>query len=433
MVESRAEIARADYRATKDWSPLIFRPDNLRCPHDLWRQLRDEAPVAAVHIDATGRDGFVITRRADVEYIASRPDLYSSTVDSGIWRTGRGELGAEFREILAHGGYEVVNTLVASDPPLAQKYRKIALEALSPKRISARKLELQAIIDSLVNNFPQDGAAFDFRLSYSVPLSLLAIIDMLGLPREDSDFLYRTTNDFLTFVDPATPVNIAVEKCRSFVKGQKYFAEKIEALRGNPMDGFLSYMSNVQDGNGDLLSIEEVISLSYITLIGGNETTRNAISASARHLSVNKHHWRALKDDRSKVPAFVEEIVRFASPAAITPRVATHQSTISDVVIPAGSAIFLVWGSASHDERGIDTPDEVRLDRPSPRAHSSFGHGVHHCAGIHLARTELILSIETWLDRFESMALAIPEADVRHEASWLIQGIERLPMKIVMN
>jgi cytochrome P450 len=407
----------------------IFSPPNLSCPHATWAKLRDQCPVARVNLPGPEEGSFIVSRKVDIEFIGRHPEIFKSEADTRVWRWG-GDLGPDFEPIFADGGYKLVHTIVTSDPPRAGKYRAIALEALSPVKVKSRATMLQALIDELIASMTE-SVPFDFREAFTVPLPLRAIIKVFGLPVADADFIYRFTCDHLSMVDLTTPLAVAQENARSLVSAQKYLAAKIEACRANPDDHFLSYVANWRDEDGNMLSMEEALSMAFVTLIGGNETTRNALSTAALLLARDRSLWDQLAADRSRVPVFCEEVVRYGSPAIMTPRQVAQDTELAGTPMRKGAAVYVLWGSGSHDEAYFEAPEQFRLDRKNGRNHTSFGAGVHHCAGIHLARAELTMSVSSWLDAFESIQLAVPAEQLRYEPMFAIRSLPKLPVRIV--
>jgi cytochrome P450 len=381
-------------------------------------------------LSETGHDAFLITRKDDLEFVATRPDLFSSEVDETVWRWGN-DLGPEFKPIFDDGGYRTVHTIVTADPPAAHRYRAIVLEALSPKRVRERRPALQHIIDRLIADMPQEnGETFDLRTAFCVPMPLLTILDIMGLPEDDADLIYGFTCEALSLFDPSTPIATALENARTLVKAQKYLAPRIEHYRQTPADNFLSFIACSRDEQGQLLSMEECLSIAFITIIGGNETSRNALTTAGFLLARDPALWNALRADPAKIEAFIDEAVRFGAPAVVTARQVVQDTEFAGVAMPKGAPVYMLWASGSHDERFFEAPEEIRLDRKAARAHTSFGYGVHHCAGIHLARAELILSVTTWLERFESIELAVPVEEIAFEPVWAIRAIGHLPVRV---
>ena len=409
-----------------DLTAELLDPVNLCCPHAMWRKLRAECPVARVGLPGPTGGAYLVARKADLEFVAKHPELFSSEVGHEVWRWGS-DLGPELSPILRDGGYDLVHTIVSSDPPRAHRYRKIALEALGPSRVKARAGQLQGIVDDLLAAFP-DGEPVDFRARFAVPFPLKAILAVFGLGPEHEANIYRASCALLSLVDPITPLDQAKSDVRDIVATQQLLAPRIEAYRTAPADNFLSFVANARDENGDLLSMAEALSMAFVTLAGGNETTRNTLASAAFELARDWTLWDRLAEDPTRVTAFVDEIVRFASPATVTARQVAQDTELAGTAMEKGAAVFLLWGSGSHDETAFESPEEIRLDRPNGRSHTSFGAGVHHCAGISLARTEIEMSVRSWLAAFERMDMAVPEEEVRYDQVFAISALPALPL-----
>jgi len=416
-------------RSNSGVSEDIFRAESLSCPFAAWKKVRDNDPVPWVTPPGSDEGAYLITRRSDIEFVGRHPELFKSEVDARVWRWGN-DLHPELAAIIEEdGGYQIVHTIVTSDPPMAHRYRRIALEALSPPKIRAKVDEIQSLVDELIEQVP-DNEAFDFRDVFSVPLPLRVIMSAYGLPREDEPFVYDFTCAVINFVDPITPLEQAKKDLRLIIRAQKYLAALIKEYRQKPGDNFVSAIANARDEEGNLLSVEETISLALVTVIGGNETTRNALTTAAYVLARDKDLWQALKNDRDKVPAFIEELVRYGCPAIMTPRQAVEDTVLDGTPIHKGASVYVMWGAGSHDDSVFESPLEVRLERPNIRQHTSFGSGVHHCAGVHLARKEMELSIQSWLENFKSMELAVPESEIVYAPTFTIRQLFSLPLKV---
>lgn len=411
-----------------DLTAEIFTPANLSCPHATWAKLRDQCPVPRVNLPGPDAGTYLITRKADIEFVASHPEIFASEVSPDVWRWGS-DLGPDFADIFADGGYTPIHTVVTSDPPRAHKYRMIALEALAPARVKKRAGDLQKIVDDLIAPMPE-GEVFDFRAAFTVPVPLQAIISVFGLPLEDSEFIYDFTCAHLSMVDPITPLETARDNARLFVAAQKYLIEKLDQYRKAPEVNFLSYIANWRSKEGEALSTEEALSMAFVTLIGGNETTRNALSTAMYVLARDPELWARLDADRDLIPSFCEEIVRFGSPATMTPRQVVQDTVLNGTPMAKGAAVYVLWGSGSHDDTAFDAPGEIQLGRPNGRAHTSFGYGVHHCAGIHFARLEMIMSVGAWLDAFESVELVAPEGGLDYEPAFAIRALPQVPVRV---
>jgi cytochrome P450 len=403
----------------------IFNPRTLSAPYALWARLRAEAPVKRIEMPGVQRPVYLVSRRADVQRVAGDPQTFNNIVPSDVWRWG--DLGPKLQPHLLEHGWRIVHTIASADPPLHARYRKLVAPMFLPSKIKLLTDKLQASIDELLQALPR-GERFDFMDKFAIPLPIMMIGDMLGLPRSDRERVRRYTDNFVRLVDPTTSHDDAVAAVRVFAEGQRYLAERMERLQREPDDSLLSDVANARDETGQPFTIEERLSLGYMLMAAGNETTRNALSLCAYHLATQPHLWRALKDDRSKVGQFIEEALRVGTPAVLNPRYVTRDTEIAGYPISAGAIVFIIWASANRDEAAFEDADQIRLDRANTRSHLSFGFGIHSCVGAPLARLELNLSVQSWLEKLDSLELAVPREAVQHAPLFGFRTFLELPM-----
>lgn len=402
-----------------------FAPATLACPYAFWAALRAEAPVKRIPVPSTARPVFFISRRADVRSVAGDPATFSSMVPSDIWRWG--DLGPLLQPHLLSQGWGIVHTIASADPPMHTLYRKIVNGLFMPDKVKALMPAIHAAIDGLMDEIPT-GKPFDFMEKFAIPMPIAMIGDMLGVPVEDRPLIQCYTDKFVALVDTSSSTEDAKVAITIFAEGQRYLNSHIERLMEAPDEGILSLVANARDEAGERLSIEERLSLCYVLMAGGNETTRNGLALCAYHLARRPDLWRELKDDREKISTFVEEVLRVGTPAVLNPRLVTRDTELAGVAIPEGSIAFILWGSANRDETAFTVADEIDLDRKNPRNHQAFGYGIHTCVGAPLARQELNLSVRAWLDRWESLAFAVPADDVQNAPLFGFRTFKQLPM-----
>lgn len=408
-----------------DYRPLD--PGTLSCPHAWWSMLRREAPVIQIQFPDVDVPVFLVTRKKEIMYACDHPEIFSQHPPPSVWRWGNFEpdIDREFSKC----GYKVVQTLATADPPDAQRYRAVIDERLNRRRVPEYEPMIRDIIADLVKALPENEP-FNFVRSFSIPLPLEVICLILGLPYSDADFLERYTDEFVRLIDPSHSKQEAIEAARNVADGYSYLASRILDAREAPHDGMLSAYANARMPDGSRFPLEESISMASQTVIAGNETTRNAISSTALQLMTRKDLWQRLKDNRKLISQFVEESLRLNAPATATGRSVLMDTELNGVAIPKGSAVFLVWGSGSHDESVFEDPEDFDLDRRNKRGHTTFGFGLHHCSGNFLARAELNLSVEHWLDEFETMKLAVPVDQVQYLPVWGFRALGDLPVII---
>jgi cytochrome P450 len=406
----------------------LFDPERLSCPHATWSQLRREAPVYRVPMPGVSVPIFMITRRADIDYVARHPEVFSNAAIGEAWRWG--DFPPEIESLFTAKGYKVVHTLQSSDAPVHPVYRKIAEAELTLPKVNAMKPRIDELVENLIAALPENEP-FNFVDRYSVLLPLQVICLILGLPTEDAGYLRRETDLFCQLVDPSFSLEQAMEGAKAVVEGYDYFASHIQRLRGHPDGSLMGAIANERKPNGELLSMDEALSMAQVVAIGGNETTRNALSSCARILASQKTIWTTLKENRALIPAFLEEVLRTNGPSNATMRRALADTEIGGVTIPTGSGIFVMWSAGGTDDSVFADALTIDLDRKNKRAHTAFGVGVHFCIGHHLARAEIQSSINAWLNHFDRMELAVAEPDVRYEPMFGFRMLNRLPIRIV--
>lgn len=416
-------MAEADPMTLKDYQ--FFAPRNLACPHAGWKMLREQAPVYPIPVPAAV-PVYAVAGRDEIEFIARHTELFSNNPDTSVWRWGEG-FPAEIAEAFAASGQSVVSTLQATDPPRSLMYRQVLSNVVGPGRVKAWRPRIEAIIEDLVAEIP-DGEAVNFVEAFSVPLPLKVICLILGIPYSDSAFFRFYSDEFTHLVDPTHPMDRALKATETIVEGYKYLRDRMLEYREKPADNLLSAFANAQYEGRDT-TMDEALSMAHVTVIAGNETTRNALSSGMFVLAKDPALWRRLNADRNLIKDFYLEVLRRDAPATTTPRTVLKDVELGGVQLRKGDVVFVLWGSGSHAESLFDHPLEFDIDRPNKSAHCSFGMGVHHCAGSALAREELDQAFNAILDAFSNVELARPAEDISYDPVFGFHALSDLPVR----
>lgn len=403
----------------------LFSPENLACPHQAWKMLREEAPVYPIDVPGARVPVYVVTGRDEIDFIARHTDKFSNKPDASIWRWGE-DFGPEIDAAFKASGHNVVRTLQSTDPPDSMMYRNVLTDVIGPGKVKNWRERIEAIIDDLLQQIPDDEAV-NFVEAFSVPLPLKVICLILGIPYSDSKFFRFYSDEFTHLVDPTHPLDRALVATETIVKGYDYLTERMKEYRENPADNLLSAFANAEY-EGRPTTMDEALSMAHVTIIAGNETTRNALSSGMLTLARNPEIWARLKADRSLVKDFYFEVLRRDAPATTTPRTVTEDVELGGVQLRKGDCVFVMWGSGSHAEKHFDEPSQFDLDRKNKSAHCSFGMGVHHCAGSALAREELDQAFNAILDRYDSVELAVPAEDVSYDPVFGFHALSNVPV-----
>jgi cytochrome P450 len=384
-------------------------------PHEVWTRLRAEAPVA--WIEPPGFEPFwAVTKRADIQYVASEPLLFSSAYGISLRKAG-----PPLPPVPPH-----TEILVAMDPPRHGPLRRVGIPAFRPRELRAQRPEIEAIAIDLLDQALADGADLDFVERVAAPLPLAVVARMLGAPRDDVQLLYRWTNEVIGKEDPEyrqpgeTPGQ-TVKRARGEIRA--YFKALLEDRRRTPQADLMSELL-AADMAGTPLTEEQLISYCELLVEAGNETTRNAISGGLLAFAERPAEWQRLRAHLELMPDTVEEILRWVSPISHFSRIATQDVELHGQPIRAGEQVALYFASANRDEDVYDDPFEFRIDR-RPNPHLAFGFGEHFCMGAHLARVEIDVLFRQLLARVESFEVAGP---VERLSSIINGSLKHLPV-----
>jgi cytochrome P450 len=386
-------------------------------PHDVWTQLRAEAPVA--YIEPPEYEPFwAITKHADVHDVASQPVRFSSARGITLRRPNQPEFQSD--------------VLVLLDPPRHGPLRRVANPKFTPRAVRARAGDIEHIAADLVADAfagPASGE-LDFVDRIAAPFPLGVIAWTLGVPRSDHGLLFRWTNEVIGKNDPeyrreGESPGQTIRRARGELHA--YFGELIEQRRAEPRDDLTTELIQ-SEVEGRPLTADELVSYCELLVEAGNETTRNAISGGLLALSEHPDQLAKLRANPELLPDAVEEILRWVSPISHFTRSATEDCEVRGVTIRAGEQVALYFASANRDEDVFDDPFAFRVDR-KPNPHLAFGFGEHFCMGAHLARVELETIFRLLLARVESFEVSGP---VERLASITNGSIKRLPIRYTL-
>jgi cytochrome P450 len=311
------------------------------------------------------------------------------------------------------------HVMLGMDEPAHRRYRSLVSKAFSQRALARRQDELVERVGSeLIDRFAARGNAELVR-EFTFPYPTQIIAGLLGLPRADHPQFQRWSISLLSFT-----VNrergIAASKAL-----EAYFAPILAARREEPRDDLISTLAHAEI-EGERLSDEEIFSFLRLLLPAGVETTYRSTGNLLFGLLSSPEQLDAVRADRSLIPQAIEEAVRWEAPLLVITRVATRDSELAGVPIPAGSAVMPMLGAANRDESRYPDPDRFDIFR-APQPHISFGHGVHVCLGMHLARLEMRVALELLLDRLPGLRLD-PEGDDPHIRGQVFRSPTALPV-----
>ena len=407
-------------------SALRYDPFDLAVrddPYPHYARLRAEAPV--YHVEEHGF--WVLSRYDDVARAARDHESLSSAESIGVERQSE-----MFQSLAERFGIDIDTAdipsprpMIATDPPDHTRLRKLVIREFVPPAVARRQPQVQAICDRLVDDLvaANGRGEADIVQHVAAPLPALVIIDMLGVPPEDHDQLKEWTEQGVHLIGGAIDPALQMTSIGAGMNLFSYFDQIIAERRQAPRDDLISLLLREEDGQ--VLSHEELIGQCVLVLVGGHETTTNLIGNAFKAFFAHPDQLGRVRRDPSLVPGALEEVLRWDAPVQGLFRDAVRDVEIAGTVVPAGSRVQLLWGSANRDGDHYPDPDAFLIDR-APRDHFGFGHGIHYCVGAHLARLEAKLAVETILRRTGETLCSAGESQLNYNL--LVRGPRTLPV-----
>jgi cytochrome P450 len=394
--------------------PIKLDSEFMRDPRAVYALLRKEGPVRQV-VMPSGEPGWLVTSYDDARALLGDPRL--------------GKDFSRIAEILpasAAGIYAtpLAATMLSTDPPDHTRLRKLVTKAFTARSIAGLRPVIEQTAEELLGAMAAEPAV-DLLTAYALPLPIAVISHLLGVPKADHG---RFRDWTLAFVSVTSPEELA-EAERQLAA---FLAALVEDKRAHPGDDLLSRLTQVAD-EGSQLSADELLSMAFLLLTAGFETTVNLIANGVLSLLRHPGQLALLQSDPGLLPDAVEEFLRYDGPV----HVATFRFTREPVHaggadIPPDQLVLISLLAANRDESRFPDPDRLDITRPAG-GHLTFGHGIHHCLGAPLARLEGQIAIGRLLGRFPGLTLATEPSELRWRDSTLMHGLHSLPVRLGTN
>jgi len=391
-------------------------PGMLSDPHSPNRALREQKPV---HFNEM-IEAWVFTRYADVDAVLM-DSRFSAERDNA--KTRLAEMARAQRANQDFGPFTRVPTMLASDPPVHTRLRKLVSKAFTPRAVQQLRPRIQEIVDDLLDAAAEKGK-FDLVTDLAYPTPVIVIAEMLGVPAEDRDNFKRWSDDIVAtlggpFVAPET-----VERARKSVNELvEYLHVIIADRRKEPRDDLISGLIAAEE-DGSVLSEDEIHATTILLLVAGNETTTHLISNGTYALLQQPDQWDMLKNDPSLIGSAVEELLRYDGPVQATARVAMEAIDVGGTTVDAGQVAMVLLGCANRDPDKFRNPDVLDITR-NPTDHLGLGDGIHFCLGAPLARAEAQIAIGSLVKRFPDLKY---EGEPEWGGTFIIRGVHSLTL-----
>jgi cytochrome P450 len=355
-----------------DWATDydIFSDEYVSNPFAIWEDLRDRCPIA--HTDRLG-GSWLPTRFEDVDAMAHDVQRFSSRSISVVPP--------------AEGSVPVPP--IDADPPVHTWSRRLILPWFSHTRVDALEPLTRALCNRLIDGFIATGRG-DAAGGYAQQIPVRVIAQILGVPPEMSDTFTGWVRDILEFAFDKE------RRDRGRTSALSYLAGQMQLRKENPSDDLISYLLSAEV-DGKPAPELHILGTAGLTLVAGVDTTWSAIGSSLWHLATHEEDRRRLVEEPEIMPLAIEEFLRMYSPVTMA-RIVTEDVEFNGCPMKEGDRVLMNFPAANRDPREFDRADEFVIDREVNR-HIAFGAGIHRCAGSNLARMELRVAIETWLER----------------------------------
>lgn len=360
----------------------------------------------------TGVPVWVVTGYPETRELLAHPDVVRSMLD--------GPHRDEVTDDLVSG---MEYHMLSVNPPDHTRLRKLVSAAFTRRRIDLLEPRIREIATELLDKMAAADGEVDLVGAYSYPLPITVISELIGIPVIRRDDFRRWSS---------ITVNAAVHTAEDYVEAATamlaFIRELIEQKRATPSDDLLSDLIAVRDG-GDKLSQDELTSMVYLLLAAGHETTVSLITNGVHALLRHPDQFALLKAEPERLPAAVEELLRYDGPLqAAIPYAAQARIEIGDAIIEPGEVIVFALLAANRDPDKFTDAD--RLDITRDASHVAFGHGIHHCLGAPLARLEGRIALGLLFERFPDLQLAEPGEDPVRSPALVMNAITHLPVRL---
>lgn len=392
---------------------MLFTPQGQANPYPIYAQLREAGAVLKAPM------GWLVTRYEQVDHV----------LRSSAFRTPRGyrdandPAGPPRFDPASPLAVHRRNWILFQSGEAHTRLRKLIMKVFTPRAVRTLAPRIESLVDELLAPARERGA-MEVIADLAYPLPATVICELLGMPAADRDRNRAWAAAIAATVDPmctAAQIKAAEAVMREW---DVYMRALLAERRKHPGDALLDAMLAVEE-EGERLTEDEIAANATFLFIAGHETTTNLIGNGLYALLARPEQLATLRANPDLVENAIEELLRFDSPVQFAPRVALENTEIEGVVLEKEIPLMVALGSANHDPRRHDRPDELDITRKDPRP-LSFGGGPHYCVGAALARLEARIAFARLVEQTREISLVEPAPSWRPGLA--LRALERLPV-----
>jgi cytochrome P450 len=404
----------------------FFDPALVPNPYPYYDYLRAQCPV----LPATPHGVLAVTGHAEALAAYKDPAMSSCVAVAGPFPplpfTPEGDdISAQIEAHRAE--IPMAEHVVTMDADAHAKTRGLLSKLITPKRLGENEEFMWRLADQQLDTFINRGSC-EFMEGYAKPFAMLVIADLLGVPLDDHTEFRRVLGNEV--VGEIGGEDTVTHNPLAWLDDK--FREYISDRRREPRGDVLTELAAATYPDGAVPNVEEVVKLATFLFAAGMETTTKLLSTGMRVMAEQPDIQQSLRDDRSRIPSFLEEALRTESPVKSHFRLASATTSIGGVEVPAGTILMILPGASNRDPRKFDNPHEFEPHRRNVREHIAFGRGPHSCPGAPLARSEARISFNRFLDRMgdiridESVHGAADDRSYTYDPTFIMRGLSEL-------
>lgn len=430
---ARKAIAVERHRQTK--TPHVINPTRLEdfkplekaClenPYPFYKAMREQCPV----YKAPGNDFYYVSRYDDIREVVMNTEDFSSNLVAIIFAGIDGE--TTMVDQPRSGGDQLpVDVLAIQDPPRHGTQRKLGLQNLSLRYVESLEPSVRAKANAIIDRFINRGEC-DWVQEFAKEIPMTVALELAGFPTDDWRKVKHWCDEGIALLSGVNTPEQFAQHAESSMHIIQYVKKQYERMRDEPdgRDHFTNALiAAAQDPEVDFTEAE-AISMIFQVIIAGSDSSANTIGNAVKMLAELPAVQMELRHDQSRIPAFIEEVLRLESPFQGHFRQVKKDCVLNGVALPAGTRLMLLWASANRDEAHYPYPDVLDMDRPNLKAHLAFGRGIHQCLGAQLARLEVRLALEELLRRTRLIVLD-PNQPADHVSSVFVRELNHLAIR----
>ncbi len=391
----------------------LWAPQVRANPFPLYQRLRETEPVARLVDPHRQMPFWLLTRYRHVVETARDARLTHDAT----------KLPEEVVHKFRGGPTQTLNRhLLVMDPPEHTWMRSLVSRAFTPRQLEELRPRITTLCAELLESLRAQGSA-DFVEAFAFPLTITVISELLGIPAEDRAQFRGMTHQFFN-----PPPQGGMERIRENLdRFLAYLESFIELRRRQPGEDLVTALLAVEE-QGNRLSTQQLLSMVYLLLVAGHETTVHLLSSGLLELLRHPDQFQRLREDRFLIPTAVEELLRYCGPLELSnARFALEDFELYGQQIKAHDVVRLNYLAANRDPEQFPEPDRLDVTR-SPNKHVAFGQGIHFCLGAPLARMEASIAFDLLVERLPHIRLAVPLEQLQWRTSAQVRGVKNLPL-----